>query len=487
MIAGSMAGIMDALAQSHGMMSDSETEMSCLEIAASVAQVDAILDDLGLRATDCVAFSCRNDIPSAIVLLALLAGGRNFMLSPTAEAAAGRGMDAQVPARFCRVQLQLAAGAQGATIPALALVENPRWRGNLPAGDGRFFVPTSGSTGGSKVVQHRHERLLRAARECADRLRLDPADRIALPVPINHMFGLGAAFLPAVLAGASIDLQSNANVLRTLGRERHFAPTVAFLTPSFAEALIRVRKSPRQYRLTVMAGDRLTADLFDHYERLHGCLVNLYGSTELGVIAAGDPGDPVTLRRDVIGRLMPGATIVPAPEPEGADVLWFRHETGFECYVDSGGQAVCATDGTIASGACFRSNDVGRLIDGCLVVLGRGDDLVNRDGLLIACGDIAAALLSIPGIADAVVLAGAMSLRGRSLIAFCVPAADAHWDKASLRRACLTRLPPRAVPDVFVFLRALPRLPSGKPDRMGLRRLHDLEQVNHDGDIRSFP
>ena len=149
------------------------------------------------------------------------------------------------------------------------------------------------------------------------------SDRVAIPVPIAHMYGFGAAFVPAVLAGASIDLQPNANVLRYLAREPDFDPTVAYLAPSFGDALVRVRKAPRPYRLTIMAGDRLTGELFDGYEALHGRLVNLYGSTELGRGRGRRPGgsrrDPPQPDRAVPPRrlALPHARARPAQRRRG--------------------------------------------------------------------------------------------------------------------------------------------------------------------------
>jgi acyl-coenzyme A synthetase/AMP-(fatty) acid ligase len=477
----------EAWARSSASIGDGVAKLPYRELAVVLAQVDAILMGRGVAATDCLEFECGNDLPSAIILLSLLVFGRNFKLLP------GTGQDRQAaaPNGFCRYRLHghgrpQAEGAEIPALPDVAIVceENPCWEANLAPSAAFFLVPTSGSTGPARLVRHRHDRLLTAARHCAERLRLVPQDRVAIPVPIAHMFGLGAAFLPAVLIGAAIDLQPHANALRYLARERLFDPDVAFLNPSFGEALARLRKTPRPYRLTVMAGDLVTVDLFSRFERLHGCLVSLYGSSELGVIAAGDPLDPAALRRDFIGRLMPGAMVLPAPVPEAVGTLWFRHEQGFDHIASVDGQRLRDNEGRAASATCFRSNDAGVLVDGYLAVHGRADDLVNRDGLLVACAQVAAALRRITGIADAVVLGGAMSRRGRALIAFCVADPDTTCETKALRRACLELLQPRFIPDDFVFLPMLPRLPSGKHDRMALRRHPIFAQSDADADLR---
>ncbi|MFM6200408.1 MAG: AMP-binding protein, partial [Dolichospermum sp.] len=134
-------------------------------------------------------------------------------------------------------------------------------------------------------------------------------DRIAIPVPLYHLYGLGAAFLPSVAVGATIDLQKSANLLRYLEREKDFNPNVAFMTPSFCETLIKGRKSARDYKLTVIAGDRIKEDTFTKYERNFGRLLTLYGSTEMGVIAAASPKDQSDVRCQTVGLPMSGEKI----------------------------------------------------------------------------------------------------------------------------------------------------------------------------------
>ena len=64
------------------------------------------------------------------------------------------------------------------------------------------------------------------------------------PVPVAHMYGFGAEFLPAVMAGASIDLQEKTHLLKYLERERQFQPNIVFATPTLCEILMKGYKSP---------------------------------------------------------------------------------------------------------------------------------------------------------------------------------------------------------------------------------------------------
>jgi acyl-coenzyme A synthetase/AMP-(fatty) acid ligase len=490
----SLAGpLSDALAVETGAISDAAFRLSFRKILAAAATVGAGFDQAGIATSDCVAFHCDNCVPSAVVLLALLLRGQSFVLLRGPEASATRGDQATSRQTFCRYRLQVrepdvaACTADTMQIPildrSLVISENDSWDPAIPAGPAFVFLPTSGSTGRAKLVRHKQEFMLPAARNCAERLGLTPDDRVAIPVPIAHMYGLGAAFLPSLLTGARIDLQSGTNALRYFARERQFDPTVVFLTPGAGDSLVRVRKTSRTYRLTVMAGDRLTPDVFDRYEQSCGPLVNLYGSTELGATAVGRPTDPRELRRAFVGPLLPGVSARPAvapdpgdERPDGAGPLQFRHAFGFDGYIDVCGHAIAEPDGTLASGDCFRSSDVGRLVGGYLELYGRGDDLVKRDGLLVACADVADAIRRIEGIREVAVLTGDEARRGRALTAFCVAEAAGQWNPATLRQACFDVLPTRAVPDEIRLIAEMPLLPSGKIDRQELRRRQILSE-----------
>ena len=482
------------LTQPTGLIADAETSMSFAEVAEAAAEIAAQFGRFGLTEKDCISFGCDNSVASAVVLIALLASGHHFVLRTPTDMQARKSLSPPVAETFCRFALE--AGRQGraggddgavtlrAAGVSLSLEVKTGWRANLPPGPPSFLLATSGSTGAPKLVRHAQDRLLPGSRICADRLALSSSDRVAIPVPLAHMYGLQAAFIPALVAGAAIDLQANANALQFLAREEAFSPTVAFLTPGFGQTLMAVRKSSRRYRLSVFAGDDLSADEFDAYEARHGCVVKLYGSTELGAVAIGVPGDPVDLRRSRIGPLVAGARLStdrPASQDPaasgGPDVLWFSHRAGFLGYVDPSGRAIRGTDGVRPSGDRHCSGDLGALDDGYLTVLGRIDDRVKRDGLFVACADVARAMRGIDGLARIVVFAGERTRRGRALVACVVPQVAGRWDPVSLRKACLDVLPPPAVPDRILLLPEMPLLATGKVDRRALRRLYETGET----------
>jgi acyl-CoA synthetase (AMP-forming)/AMP-acid ligase II len=288
------------------------------------------------------------------------------------------------------------------------------------------------------------------------------------------MYGLGAAFLPGIVVGASIDLQENSNILRYMERERQFNPSIAFLTPTLCEMLLKGQRSPKAYKLAVTAGDRIKKDTFLTFESRFGRLLNLYGSTELGAIAASEPDDPIDVRAITVGKPMPGVQIrLNEGSSEFSDEmatvgeLCCKHEYGFEGYVDENGNRI-GRDITTQSD-WFETGDLGRIRqNGYIEVLSRCDHSVNRSGLLVLFADIERAMEMIEGTERVVVVAKGESEWGQRIMAFCVPSKGVTLSGVQVRTACFDILPRYAIPDDVFIVSSLPTLPNGKVDRPAL-------------------
>lgn len=458
----------------NNILTDGKLICSYQEILGIFEKLEKILAERQINQKDCLVLETENSLASALVLLFLLEKDYSFLLLPKTENSQGF-----LP-KFCRYRITTESLTEkGKAVDlidyrqVLQVVENEEWNGDAVSSTAKLYLRTSGSTGKPKMVVHSHEKLLGNILNCVERLQLNREDKIAIPVPIFHMYGLGAGFLPGVAAGASIDLQKGANLLRYLQREKEFDPNVAFMTPIFGETLLKGRKSPRAYRMTVAAGDRIREDTFSKYEHWMGCLVKLYGSTEMGAIAAGSPEDSRELRAQSVGLPMSGAEM--RLDRENASVegrsdgglLWCRYKYGFEGYIDENGTP---TGESVGDGdGWFCTKDLGRIWeDERVEVLGRADHSINRDGLLVFFSDVEKAIETIEGIDSVVVVSKGESQRGKGLVAYCVVARGANLDDGKIRDACFQLLPRRAVPDRLSVVTALPMLPNGKVDRQKL-------------------
>jgi acyl-coenzyme A synthetase/AMP-(fatty) acid ligase len=436
---------------------------------------------------DCVTVEISNSLPSALTVLALLDGGYSVLLLPGADQGA-RVREGDLPApAFCawRVTVHEAANPNGLDDPAdfLSVRPNSLFRSVAAPAAGsppRIYGRTSGSLGAAKLAVHSYERVRDNAQRAMERLRLDASCRIALPSPIFHLYAVRAAFLSGIAAGASIDFQQRANLLRYFEREREFDPNVAFFTPTFCETLLRVRKAPRPYRFVVIGGDRMDEFTRKASERLHGPLINAYGSTEMGLISLGDLSMPPELRAGTVGHPLPGivtrlmpAAGMPSGEPAHLE-LQLRSPYAFHGYVDYDGRPLEMP--SAFDGDWYCTHDLAREgPQGMLQILGRGDLSVNRNGRLLSFAELESQLRGLGEVVDAAVAAGPEDIRGRLLVAFCVARAGANLSQEALHALCVARLPAFAVPDRVVILPELPKLPNGKVDRRTLARLAESE------------
>lgn len=419
-------------------------------------KLEIYLKENKVSKNDYLVWQCDNSVVSTIVILYFLTNNYSFLLLPVDS-------DIQIP-KFCRYILKNL--PTKTAIMNWQITNNLDWNGKQAISDSAYlYVRTSGTTGKPKLIAHTHEKLWQNASNCSQKLGLNQNDRISLPVPIYHLFGLGAGLLPAVLVGASIDLQVKANILTFLQREKLFNPNIVFLTPSFAQTLLKTRKSPRHYRFTVMAGDRILPNTFERYEEQFGTVLTLYGSSEMGVMSIANCDESTEVRKNTVGKPLSGVEI--RLETSEINQLLCRHQSAFSGYLDDDGNWLSTIDND-----WFATKDLAQIDeDGYLKILGRSDYCVNRDGLLVLLTDIEKAIETITGVETAVTVATTQETdRGKQLKSYCLLAKDNQLTPTQIRSACFDLLPRRAIPDEVVIVSHLPLLPNGKVDRQQLTK-----------------
>jgi amino acid adenylation domain-containing protein len=123
----------------------------------------------------------------------------------------------------------------------------------------------------------------------------------------------------------------------------------------------------------------------------------------------------------------------------------------------------------------YRTGDLVRYrATGEIEFIGRIDNQVKVRGFRIELGEIEAALLTHPGVREAVVVARKDS-GDKHLAAYLVPR-NGDLSDAEVRDFIKQRLPDYMVPSVFVTLAALPLSPVGKVDRRALPAPHEFHR-----------
>jgi O-succinylbenzoic acid--CoA ligase len=119
----------------------------------------------------------------------------------------------------------------------------------------------------------------------------------------------------------------------------------------------------------------------------------------------------------------------------------------------------------------FTTSDLGEVSEtGHLSVHGRADEMINTGGHKVAPTEVAAILESVPSVREAAVFGEPDSHWGERVTAVVVPASFSTPPRLEeLRDAVRRKLPAYAAPRALLIVRAMPLLPSGKPDLATLR------------------
>lgn len=312
--------------------------------------------------------------------------------------------------------------------------------------DVALVIATSGSTGQPKGVELSHHALEASARATMARLGAQDGDRWLSCLPWHHIGGL-QVLLRARLSGAPLVVHERFDVER-IREERDV--TLVSLVPTQLLRLLDAGVDLGRFRAILLGGAMAPAPLLARAAAAGANVVTTYGMSETagGCVYDGLPLDGAAVRLGSGGRvqlagpmLMSGYRLAPALT---ADVM---------------------ADGW------FSTNDVGTLgSDGRLVVHGRLDDIVVTGGENVLVTEVAAVLAGHPDVSDVLVTGVDDDHWGQRLVAVVVPN-DEPPTLEALREWCRARLPAAAAPRQLVLVDELPRLSSGKPDRLAAQSL----------------
>ncbi len=337
-----------------------------------------------------------------------------------------------------------------------------------------LVLKTSGSTNRPKFVLHDQSHVLRNALGSASKLTLSPEDRVLIPVPVYHSYGLTTALIPSIIAGCSVKLVSNTNIIRLIEAIKSFKPTVMFATPSLIEMLLKMRTKITIPKVTTTAGDRLREDLFLEYEQRIGTLLNLYGSTEMGAMAVSDVSQPLIDRAKSGVSALPGVELKVQNTKDQSGAIYCKNENRFIEYLDYDGVSIHSPDNIHN---WFDTKDYGQLNGTEIKVLGRSDHKINRNGILLSYFEIENAIaLACKELKKVVVVKqqSAQDIMGAQFAIICQPKKDdTIIDHELIRRKCVENLSKSMIPDAIQLVDEMPQLANGKIDRRSLQKKFD--------------
>ena len=123
----------------------------------------------------------------------------------------------------------------------------------------------------------------------------------------------------------------------------------------------------------------------------------------------------------------------------------------------------------LGSQRLYKTGDLVRYLpDGNIEFIGRIDNQVKIRGYRIELGEIEATLRQHNGVRESVVLSHEEESGNKYLVAYVVPEKQFTLTTAELQGFLQDKLPSYMVPPTFIYLNALPLLPSGKVNRREL-------------------
>jgi O-succinylbenzoic acid--CoA ligase len=115
----------------------------------------------------------------------------------------------------------------------------------------------------------------------------------------------------------------------------------------------------------------------------------------------------------------------------------------------------------------YRTDDTGALVGGVLSITGRIDDVIISGGIKVSLAEVELVVRSLPGLHDAVVVSAPSPEWGQ--VPVVVSTVDLALDE--VRAAVSEALGRAAAPARILLVDSIPRLASGKPDRVGVTAL----------------
>nr|WP_051915528.1 non-ribosomal peptide synthetase [Streptomyces aureocirculatus] len=367
-------------------------------------------------------------------------------------------------------------------------------RGTPGADQAAYVIYTSGSTGRPKGVLVTHRNVLSLMSRTQDLFAFGADDVWTMFHSPAFDFSVWELWGPLLHGGRLVAVpyevsRSPEDFVALLVRER---VTVLNQTPSAFHQLIRAdRENPAlgsglALRTVVFGGEALDlARLTEWYER-HAedapRLVNMYGITETTVHVTYGPLDAALVRDAVgstIGAGLPGLVVrvldaMLRPVPPGVvGEMYVGGDQVSRGYLNRTGLTAArfvADPFGPPGGRLYRSGDLARWTpQGQLEYVGRSDDQIKLRGFRIEPGEIEAALLARPDVADARVDVRVDASGEKALTAYVVPTAPEGLPEPAVLRAGLRGvLPDYMVPAAFVPLAVIPLTGNGKLDRAAL-------------------
>ena len=340
---------------------------------------------------------------------------------------------------------------------------------------------TSGTTGFPKGATLTHRNILNNGFFIGDAMKLTPADRLCIPVPLYHCFGMVLGNLACLTHGATIIYPSDGfdalAVLQTVQDEKctglHGVPTMFIAEldhPRFAEFDLS------SLRTGIMAGSPCPIEVMKRVVKdMHMTEVTIaYGMTETSPVSCqSSTSTPLAQRVATVGQVQPHLE-VKVIDPETQEVvapgvsgeLCTRGYSVMHSYWEDPERTAEAID---AQGWMHTGDLATMDAQGYVNIVGRIKDMVIRGGENIYPREIEEFLYRLPHVQDVQVV-GIPDVRfGEELCAWIIVRPGQTLSEDDIKAFCKGQIAHYKVPRYIRFVHAFPMTVTGKIQKFKIR------------------
>jgi len=346
---------------------------------------------------------------------------------------------------------------------------------------------TSGTTGFPKGATLTHLGILNNAYFAAEEMKFTSKDRLCIPVPFYHCFGMVLGNLACVTHGATMVIPSDAfspeNVLRTVEEEKctalHGVPTMFIAElehPDFAKFDLS------SLRTGIMAGSPCPVEVMKRVISDMGMseITICYGMTETSPVSFQTRiGDPLELRVSTVGRVHPhveakvvdplSGSLLPRGTPGELCVRGYLVMQKYWRNPEATKQAI-DEDGWMHTGdlAIMRP-------DGYVNIVGRTKDMISRGGEKIFPREVEEFLYTHPKVSDVQVIGVPSSKYGEEVMAWIKLRPNTTATADEIIEYCKDRIAHFKIPRYIKFTDSFPTTVTGKVQKFKMREISTRE------------
>jgi crotonobetaine/carnitine-CoA ligase len=367
---------------------------------------------------------------------------------------------AAVPPELAAVDTLLASGAGALPVEITIAPRDPA-----------VLIPTSGTTGRSKLVTQTHQGYVLAAEGFPSWLGLTAEDRLLTALPIFHINAPAYSILGSMAVGASVVVLPRYSPSGFLDAVRHHGATETNMIGAMLEMLTRQPEraddADNPLRTLYTGPSPTRARQLEIEERFGLEIVCGYALSETTYGTVWPRGERpyetlgVARQHPTLGHINDARVMVDGVEvePGGTGELELRNPAimlGYHEMPDETAEVI--VDGWLRTGDLVTRN-----ADATFTFVARKKEVIRRRGENLAPGEVEDALVAHPEVVDAAVIAVPADLGEDEVKAFLVVRDAAAVDPPALRAFLLERLAPYKVPRFVEIVDGdLPRTPTGR-------------------------